>query len=181
MERQIYREFVRILEEELVPAMGCTEPIAVAYAAALARSVLGRCPEEILVRASANIIKNVKSVVVPNTGGLRGIAAAAAAGVAAGREEKKLEVLSEVTPEQIGEVKKLIDTLDCVVEQADNDRVFYIEVTVKGGGHTARVEIADHHTNVTAIERDGQVLRQGSDQACCGPEPAHRGTDRGVC
>ena len=165
MERQIYREFVRILEEELVPAMGCTEPIAVAYAAALARSVLGRCPEEILVRASANIIKNVKSVVVPNTGGLRGIAAAAAAGVAAGREEKKLEVLSEVTPEQIGEVKKLIDTLDCVVEQADNDRVFYIEVTVKGGGHTARVEIADHHTNVTAIERDGQVLRQGSDQA----------------
>lgn len=134
MERQIYREFVRILEEELVPAMGCTEPIAVAYAAALARSVLGRCPEEILVRASANIIKNVKSVVVPNTGGLRGIAAAAAAGVAAGREEKKLEVLSEVTPEQIGEVKKLIDTLDCVVEQADNDRVFYIEVTVKGGG-----------------------------------------------
>ena len=87
MERQIYREFVRILEEELVPAMGCTEPIAVAYAAALARSVLGRCPEEILVRASANIIKNVKSVVVPNTGGLRGIAAAAAAGVAAGREK----------------------------------------------------------------------------------------------
>ena len=81
MERQIYREFVRILEEELVPAMGCTEPIAVAYAAALARPVLGRCPEEILVRASANIIKNVKSVVVPNTGGLRGIAAAAAAGV----------------------------------------------------------------------------------------------------
>lgn len=74
-------------------------------------------------------------------------------------------MLSEVTPEQIGEVKKLIDTLDCVVEQADNDRVFYIEVTVKGGGHTARVEVADPHTNVTAIERDGQVLRQGSDQA----------------
>ena len=99
---------------------------------------------------------------VPNTGGLRGIAAAAAAGIAAGREEKKLEVLSDVTAEQIGQIKALLDTMECAVEQADNGQVFYIDVSLSGGGHTARAEITGHHTNVTAVERDGQVLRQGS-------------------
>ena len=90
MDRNIYEEYVRILKEELVPAMGCTEPIAVAYAAALARAALGCMPEWVRITASANIIKNVKSVVVPNTGGLRGIAAAAAAGIAAGRRGEKV-------------------------------------------------------------------------------------------
>ena len=160
MDRHSYEEYIRILEEELVPAMGCTEPIAVAYAAALARSALGCMPDRAVVKASANIIKNVKSVVVPNTGGLRGIPAAAAAGIAVGREEKKLEVLSQVTQEQIGEIQAMLDRLDCTVEQADNGHIFYIGVSLSGGGHTAWVEIADHHTNVTAIERDGQMLSQ---------------------
>ena len=125
MDRAIYDAYVRILEEELVPAMGCTEPIAVAYAAALARQALGVRPEQARVRASANIIKNVKSVVVPNTGGLRGIGAAAAAGIAAGRPERKLEVLSGVTPAQIQEIAACLEELDCTVEQADNGHIFY--------------------------------------------------------
>ncbi len=104
----LYQSFVEILREELVPAMGCTEPIAIAYAAAQARAVLGKRPERVRIEVSGNIIKNVKSVVVPHTGSMHGIAAAAAAGIIAGREEKELEVLSEVTDEQI---ETVTDTL----------------------------------------------------------------------
>ena len=107
MEQKIYDAYVKILREELVPAMGCTEPIAVAYAAALARKTLGILPETVDIRVSANIIKNVKSVVVPHTGGLRGIAAAAAAGIVAGDADAQLEVLSQVTEEQIAQMKKV--------------------------------------------------------------------------
>ena len=101
MEKKIYDAYVKILREELVPAMGCTEPIAVAYAAALARKTLGATPEVVDIHVSANIIKNVKSVVVPHTGGLRGIAAAASAGIVAGNAKGELEVISSVRPEQI--------------------------------------------------------------------------------
>ena len=104
MEQTIYDAYVKILREELVPAMGCTEPIAVAYAAALARKTLGSLPETVTIQVSANIIKNVKSVVVPHTGGLRGIEAAAAAGIVAGEADKVLEVLSQVTREQIAQM-----------------------------------------------------------------------------
>ena len=96
-----YDSYVKILEEELIPAMGCTEPIAIALAAAKARTALGTVPEQCRVEVSGNIIKNVKAVTVPNTGGLKGIEAAAAAGLAAGREDLELEVLSQVTPEDI--------------------------------------------------------------------------------
>ena len=170
MDRAIYDAYVRILEEELVPAMGCTEPIAVAYAAALARQALGVRPEQARVRASANIIKNVKSVVVPNTGGLRGIGAAAAAGIAAGRPERKLEVLSGVTPAQIQEIAACLEELDCTVEQADNGHIFYIEVLLSGGGHTARAEITGHHTNVTRVERDGRALGHGERKSDASPQ-----------
>ena len=108
MDRETYDAYVAILEEELVCAMGCTEPIAVAYCAALARQTLGALPERVDVAASANIIKNVKSVVVPNTGGARGIEAAAAAGVVAGDAEAKLEVLAGVTGEQITEMRAFL-------------------------------------------------------------------------
>ena len=101
----IYREYVKILEAELVPAMGCTEPIAIAYAAAKAREVLGTCADSCVVEASGNIIKNVKSVVVPNTGGMRGIEAAASAGIVAGDAAAQLEVLSHVTAEQRTEIQ----------------------------------------------------------------------------
>lgn len=104
MDEKIYREYVAILKEELQPAMGCTEPIAVAYCAALARRTLGALPETVEVLASANIIKNVKSVIVPNTNGQRGIAAAAAAGIVSGNADAQLQVLASLTPEQVDAV-----------------------------------------------------------------------------
>ncbi len=184
MERAIYDTYVRILQEELVPAMGCTEPIAVAYAAALARRALGAPPERAAIACSANIIKNVKSVVVPNTGGLRGIPAAAAAGIAAGAPERKLEVLSAVTPEQIPAIAACLAEADWTVEQADNGQIFYIEVSLSGGSHTARAEITGHHTNVTALERDGLPLSTvsggtGGGGEKTGPEPPES-ADRSV-
>ena len=158
MTRETYDQYVRILAEELVPAMGCTEPIAVAYAAALAKDALGCMPEHIDVLASANIIKNVKSVIVPNTGSLRGLAAAAAAGIVAGDASRKLEVLSGVTDEQIASIKSYVQEMDCTVGQSHNEHIFYIEITLTAGGHTAKAIIADHHTGVTLIERDGEAL-----------------------
>ena len=106
---EVYNEYVEILKEELLPAMGCTEPIAVAYAAAVAVQALGEKPESVEVNVSANIIKNVKSVVVPCTGGLRGIGAAVCAGIVAGCPEKELEILEEITGEQKVEMKKMLD------------------------------------------------------------------------
>ena len=114
-EDNIYQIYVQILKEELVTAMGCTEPIAISYAAARARAVLGELPEKIVVKASGSIIKNVKSVVVPNTGGLRGIEAAAAAGVVCGNENKKLEVLSEIESEDIERIKGYLGQADIKV------------------------------------------------------------------
>ena len=108
--KNLYDAYTAILKEELVPAMGCTEPIAIAYAAAVARETLGMLPDTVRISASGNIIKNVKSVVVPNTGGLRGIAAAAGAGIIAGKAEKKLEVLAEITREEIQELNAYLDT-----------------------------------------------------------------------
>ena len=104
-----YKKYVSILKEELLPAMGCTEPIAIAYAAAKARELLGQIPEKIEVFVSGNIIKNVKSVVVPNTGGLRGIEAAAAAGAVAGDAKRELEVISSVTEEEKKKIKEYLD------------------------------------------------------------------------
>ena len=112
----IYREYLRILEQELVPAFGCTEPIAIAYAAALAAQTLGERPDRLLVEASGNIIKNVKSVIVPNTGGMKGIQAAAAAGVVSGRPEDKLELLEGLTEEQRGEIRDYLQTADIRIQ-----------------------------------------------------------------
>ena len=103
---EIYGKCVRILKEELIPAMGCTEPIAFAYAASMARDLLGAVPDRVCIRASGNLIKNVKSVFVPNTGGLKGISAAVAAGIVAGRTEKQLTVIAEVTAEQREQMKR---------------------------------------------------------------------------
>ena len=158
MDERIYREYVAILKEELVPAMGCTEPIAIAYASALARQTLGCVPEAVTVRASANIIKNVKSVVVPNTGGMRGMAVAAAAGILSGAAEQKLQVLSELTPEQISGIGAFLDQVECRAEPSKREYVFDIQVLLEGEGHRAFVELAGHHTNVIRVERDQEVL-----------------------
>ena len=159
MDEKLYRAYTAILEEELIPAMGCTEPIAVAYCAAWAKQVLGCEPEAVRVHASANIIKNVKSVVVPNTGGQRGIAAAAAAGIVSGRTDAELQVLAELNEAQIGEIAALLEHIPFTVDRSDNDYIFDIQVELAGGGHTSFAEIAGYHTNLIQLERDGEVLR----------------------
>lgn len=153
-----YQHFVKILREELVPAMGCTEPIALAYGAAKAREVLGCMPERVCIEASGNIIKNVKSVVVPNTGGLKGIEAAAVAGIVAGKAEKILEVISEVTEEEKLAMRDYLASHDVQVMPAQGDIVFDIIITLWAGEENVRLRIADYHTNIVHIERNGEVL-----------------------
>ena len=153
-----YRQYVQILREELRPATGCTEPIAIAYAAAKARSVLGALPDRVLVEVSGNIIKNVKSVVVPHTGGLRGIPAAAAAGIVAGDAEAQLEVLSAMTEEQSAAISPFLKVVPVEVRHADTPYIFDIQVTVFHGPDSAQVRLVGHHTNVVSVRRDGQVL-----------------------
>ena len=153
-----YGAYVQILKEELVPAMGCTEPIALAYAAAKAREVLGVKPDKVKIGASGSIIKNVKSVIVPNTDHLKGIPAAAAAGIIAGKPEKELEVIAEVSQEQIEEMKDFLKNTDISVEYVDNGITFDIIVTETKGESSATVRIANYHTNIVLIEKDGQVL-----------------------
>lgn len=175
MDEKAYRTYVDILREELVPAMGCTEPIAVAYAAALARKTLGRTPERVSIQVSANIIKNVKSVIVPHTGGLRGIAAAAAAGIAVGDAEKELEVLSGVEDRQLPSIKAYLESTPISVSPADSGLIFDIQIAVEAGGHTAFVRITDSHTNIVRVERDGEILFDRERAKTAGAEQADRG------
>lgn len=153
-----YQAYVAILKEELVPAMGCTEPIALAYGAAKAREVLGEMPDSVIVEASGSIIKNVKSVIVPNTGHLKGIAAAAAAGIVAGRSEKELEVIASVSRDQQEAMREFMDHVKVKVEHIDNGLTFDIIITLKKGEKASKVRIANYHTNIVYIEKDGQVL-----------------------
>jgi len=153
-----YANFLQILREELVPAMGCTEPIAIAYGAAKAREILGCLPERILVEASGNIIKNVKSVVVPNTDGLKGIEAAAVAGVVGGDAGKILEVISEVTDEQKNAMRDYLAAHEVKVLPAEGDVIFDIIITLYAGENTVRLRIADYHTNIVLVEKNGEVL-----------------------
>ena len=154
-----YQAYVKILEEELKPAMGCTEPIAIAYCAAVAREVLGGLPEKVKVGASGSMIKNVKSVIVPNTDHLKGIPAAAAAGIVAGDPKKELEVIASVTKEQITAMKEFLQTTPVEVEHIDNGITFDIIVTLTRGTDTSMVRIANYHTNVVHIEKNGEVIR----------------------
>lgn len=153
-----YQAYVQILKEELVPAMGCTEPIALAYAAAKAREVLGAVPDEVKVEASGSIIKNVKSVIVPNTNHLKGIPAAATAGIIAGQADKELEVIAEVSDEQIARMKEFLENTKITVEHVDNGITFEIIVTLKKGDSYSQVRIANYHTNIVHIEKDHKVL-----------------------
>lgn len=153
-----YDAYVQILKEELVPAMGCTEPIALAYAGAKARETLGCLPERVVIEASGSIIKNVKSVIVPNTNHLKGIPAAAAAGIVAGRAEKELEVIAEVPKEKIVAMKEFLETADIKVVHVDNGITFDIIVTVYKDDSYAKVRIANYHTNIVLIEKNGEIL-----------------------
>lgn len=158
MDKSLYDNYVAILKEELVPALGCTEPIAVAYCAAKAREVLGMMPSAVRVYCSGNIIKNVKGVTVPNSGGMKGIEAAAMLGCIGGNPERKLEVLSDVTPEQIAETKKCLDEKMCACFLKENTANLYIRVEMENGDESAAVTIEHRHTQITSIEKNHKII-----------------------
>lgn len=153
-----YSAYISILKEELIPAMGCTEPIALAYGAAKAREVLGVLPDKVHIGASGSIIKNVKSVIVPNTDRMKGIPAAAVAGIVAGDASKELEVIASVSPEQIARMRTFLKDTPISVEHVDNGLTFDIIVTVYSGEDWARVRIVNYHTNIVSIVKNGEVL-----------------------
>lgn len=153
-----YQAYIQILKEELVPAMGCTEPIALAYAGAKAREVLGCVPDKVLVEASGSIIKNVKSVIVPNTNHLKGIPAAVTAGIIAGKAEKELEVIAEVTPDEIEQMITFLKETPITVEHIDQGITFDIVLTLYKEDSYTKVRIANYHTNIVHIEKDGEVI-----------------------
>ena len=158
MDTAVYQSYVDILHEELVPAMGCTEPIAVAYAGALARETLGCTPETVLLCVSGNIIKNVKSVIVPHTGGRKGLKTAVAAGICFGRADRLLEVIADGTNEQLSEMDDFLAQTDITVTRSQLACPFDLQVTLTAGGHSAYVHIVGKHTNVVQILRDGKTL-----------------------
>ncbi len=158
MERKIYDNYLTILKAELLPAMGCTEPIAVAFAAAKARAVLGKMPERIDMYCSGNIIKNVKGVVVPNSGGQMGIDVAAVLGVVGGREDLELEVVNSVTEEQIEKTRELVKAGICDCHLVEGEENLYIRAEVFAGEDSAIVEVKTKHNHISRIEKNGEIL-----------------------
>ena len=158
--QESYREYTEILKEELIPAMGCTEPVAVAYAAAAAVQLLGEVPDKIEAGICGNIIKNVKSVVVPNTNGLRGMKAAIAVGVLGGRAEKQLEVIAEVPEEIKAAIPGYIEKTPISITPLDSVFKLDIDMRVFAGRRTARVRICNYHTNIVLAEKDGKIIRE---------------------
>ena len=172
-----YKAYIDILKEELVPAMGCTEPIAIAFAAAKARAVLGSMPDRVEISVSGNIIKNVKSVIVPNTGGLKGIEAAAAAGITVGEADRVLEVLASVSEEDKPKIREFIKSVPMIVRPSpDIDVIFDIDITLHSGSEFSRLRIKDYHTNVVLIQKNGETLFEAPEI-----ELSSQGlTDRGI-
>ncbi len=158
LDHTTYETYIRILKNELVPALGCTEPIAIALAAAKAREVLGEMPEKITVHCSGNIIKNAKSVIVPTTGNMKGIDTSAVLGAVAGDPALGLEVLSKVDQEALEKTRALLAQGLCTTELLDTTARLHILMEMEGGGHTALAEIRDEHTNLIRLEKDGTLL-----------------------
>ena len=158
MDSALYSNYLNILKHELVPALGCTEPIAIAYAAAKARQILGDFPDTIEMSCSGNIIKNVKGVTVPNSDGMKGIDVAAILGVVGGNADKALEVLEEITPEHIQKTRELVEQRICSCSLVEGVANLYIVAKVKKDNHYAEVTIINHHTNITKIVKDDEVL-----------------------
>lgn len=156
--QELSRQYVNILKEELVPAMGCTEPISIAYATAKARETLGEFPCRAELAVSGNILKNAKSVTVPHTGGMRGIKSAFSAGLAVGNASAGLEVLAGVENGTLAEIKRIKDTFNVEITTPETARIFDICVTLYSKNHTAFVRIADTHTNIVCIQKDGETL-----------------------
>lgn len=174
MNRELYNTYVHILEEELISAMGCTEPIAIAYAASIARAALGMLPEHVEIHVSGNIIKNVKSVIVPHTGGLHGIEAAVAAGLVAGDQQRELEVIADVTEEQIKQIKAYLEQTEITVAQAETERVFEIDLRAEKDGRRVQVKIVDGHTNVVLVRRNEEILYESSMLSEAPDEAVHK-------
>ncbi|MEI0563731.1 serine dehydratase subunit alpha family protein [Brachyspira pulli] len=158
MDKKLYDNYINILKEELIPALGCTEPIAIAYAGAKVREVMGNIPDSITVKCSGNIIKNVKGVTVPNSGGLKGIDIAATLGLVGGDPNKNLEVLSTIKPEDIEKTKELISKGFCKCDLIEGSENLHIIIEAKYQNSSALVEIKNAHTNITRIIKDGKEL-----------------------
>lgn len=172
--KEKYDNYIKILKEELVPAFGCTEPIAIAYCAAKAREVLGKDPEKVVIEASNNIIKNVKSVIVPNTGGLKGIPAAVAAGIVAGDATKQLEVISYVSERKKQEIRIYLENVPIKVLPLEGGDKLDIRITVSSGDDTTTVRIAKHHTNLMKIVKNSEVLLEGKEDTATTSNQADR-------
>ncbi len=158
VDQRVYSQYVAMLEEELVPALGCTEPIAIAFAAAKAREVLGQFPDKIIAECSGNIIKNVKGVIVPTTGDMRGIETSAILGAVAGVSDKKLECLTDVKPEDIEKTKELLKKGICQVELLAGTANLHIIIHAIKGEESAVVEVLYSHTNINSIQKNGEYL-----------------------
>lgn len=165
MEKMKYDNYVTILKRELIPAMGCTEPIAIAFTAAKAREVLGQTPERMVVRCSGNIIKNVKGVVVPNSGGQKGVEVAAILGVVAGKSELELEVISQVKQEDIDKTRMLYCQGICSCELEEGEENLFIRAELTAGQETAAVEVRTKHNHIARIEKNGQLIYEEADIA----------------
>ena len=162
MTNEMIEDYIKILESELVPAMGCTEPIALAYGGARAREILGGMPEKVIGKCSGNIIKNVRCVTIPNSKGLVGIEAGVLLGIAGGNAGKQMEVLEDVTDADIEKAKEMLKKGVCKVEFLDSPSVLHIILELYTEEHSAVVEIRDGHTNITSIRKDGKELLEGA-------------------
>ena len=154
MKDELYSAYLKILEEELLPAMGCTEPIAIAYGGACVRELLGTLPKRVTIKVSGNLIKNAKSVTVPNTDGMRGIEAALAAGIA----KRQLEVISEIKAEQIPKIKEYLDTGAITVELLDTELAFDYIISAEADAERAVLRVANAHTNIVYKEKNGVAI-----------------------
>lgn len=158
MNNELFDKYINILREELVPAMGCTEPIALAYGAACSRDLLGTLPEQVEVIVSGNLVKNAKSVTVPNTDGLRGIEASVAAGLVAGRSEAQLEVIAHVNNDDRAAIREYLHRGNISVSLSDSDLAFDYTIRVTSGADEAELRIANAHTNIVYRRRNGQII-----------------------
>lgn len=158
MDQMLYENHLQILREELLVALGCTEPIAIAYAGAKVRQLLGQLPEQCQVYCSGNMIKNAKGVIVPNSGGLRGMDAAAVLGMVGGDPDQELAVLAGVTQADIQQAQSLLKANICQCRLIENVDNLYVRIEAAGSGHTAQVEIQQRHNNITLMKKDGRVL-----------------------
>lgn len=160
MEASVYQKYISVLKSELITALGCTEPIAIAYAAAKAREVLGEFPIRAEVRCSGNIVKNVKSVTVPNSGGMVGIEIAAILGIVGGRASAKLEVLTGITDAHRAKSKELLEAGFCCCKLQTGVDNLYVDVLVESESHSAEVIVMNRHTFITKVVKDGVVLEE---------------------